>query len=69
MATHLTAVKMQAPTPPHVYWGWCETCHRTIGPEVEHSITARDILAAHEANPTLSDSELLALIPRRDLTS
>lgn len=67
MTTHLTAVKMQTPTPPHVYWAWCETCLRQVGPEVEHSITAQDLCDAHEANPTLPDSELLTLIPSRGL--
>ncbi len=65
MTTHLTAVKMAAPTPPHVYWGWCETCHRRVGPEVDHEITARDICDAHEQNPTLADDQLLMLIPSR----
>ena len=65
MATHLTAVKMAVPAPPHAYWAWCETCHRDVGPRFEHEITAQDVCDAHEANPTLSDFALMELIPNR----
>lgn len=64
METHLTAVKMEVPTPPHVYWAWCETCHRQIGPEVDHQLTAQDWCDAHTANPDLPDDALLLPIRR-----
>lgn len=50
---------MQVPTPPHAYWAWCETCHRQIGPEFGHEITAQDWADAHAANPDLPDDALL----------
>jgi hypothetical protein len=56
---------MAVPTPPHVYWAWCETCVRNIGPRWEHSIGAHDLCEAHEANPVLSDFELMEIIPNR----
>jgi hypothetical protein len=72
MATHLAVVKMQvtpAPAEPDIYWAWCETCHRNIGPRWEHSIGAQDLCEAHEVNPVLSDFELMALLPDRGFTS
>lgn len=71
MTRHLTAVKVAAPAPPHAFQGWCETCHRDIGPRYEPENTTETaiaeaqvekILAAHEENPTLSDYALLGLV-------
>jgi hypothetical protein len=59
---HLTAVKVAAPAPPHVYWAWCETCHRDIGPRVDNADLAEKIGTEHEKDSVVSDDVLLSRV-------
>jgi hypothetical protein len=65
---HLTAVKMAVAVDdadPQVYWAWCETCHRDIGPRVEDADLAEQIAAEHEKDSVVSDDVLLTRVHSR----